>query len=99
MTYIPKVYPQRAAVTGTSYDCDVEDDVVRVNNDSNPVSINLECGCGARVARRVIKNIGSQTATVYPYGSETIDGESSWSLNQGDSIAIYPVESVGWEIE
>jgi len=77
-------YPQ--VTIGSTYTITDDDYMVAVSGGT--FTINLPTAVGVQGKLYVIKNNGTGTITVDPNGSETIDGSTTVTLIQNDSIQI-----------
>lgn len=90
--------PIRKTITevSTTYTILSSDDVILADG---TFDVTLPSAVGLEGKEYVIKNVGSGAITVYPDGSETIDGSASVSLaSQYDSVRVVSNDVVWYEI-
>ena len=78
----------------TTYQALVSDNVIFANTDSGAYPITMPVGVEGQHIR--ITNIGANTLTVDGNGTETVMGELTQELSDGDTINLYYNETKGW---
>ena len=91
----------KAVVKVSDYVIDSSDtDEIVICNKATPISITLPVSLGATTTRRkiTVKSVGVGAVTIIPNGSDTIDGETTQTINQYDSIQLLDYSTGAWAI-
>lgn len=83
------------ASTDANYTIQINDHVLEVTD--NTVDITLPTALAAFSREYIIKNSGSGVVTLYTASTETIDGSTTQTLNQYDSITVVS-NNINWII-
>ena len=91
-------YATTAAKTA-AYTATINDDVITCGAGDETFAVSLPTAVNAANKVLEIKNVGTGVITIEPNGAETIDGESSVTLNvQGESLTLVSDSTEWWVI-